>query len=127
METGAFPPINSRMHPQKYNTREESQQPSRSQFIKGGHQSTYAQILKDKMTNEQHMIQQDTKKDEPSSSNQLSDFLVLTNELNDLNRIFNINKMLRLVREFKSQLLKCKNQAQQFELLLQFTQNLNNE
>ncbi|KAK2577942.1 hypothetical protein KPH14_012825 [Odynerus spinipes] len=62
-----------------------------------------------------------------NSSNILSDFLALNKEIRELNNIINIPKMLKAIREFKNQLKHCQKAGEQFELLLNFCQNLNNE
>lgn len=54
----------------------------------------------------------------------LTDFITLTNEIRELNRTFDIAKMLRAVREFKRQLHNCNSAGEQFQLLLEFCQKL---
>lgn len=63
----------------------------------------------------------------PDSNTHVHDFMALAKEINELNTICNIRKMLDTVRNFKNSLQQCKTAGQQFQLLLEFCDKLNNE
>lgn len=62
-----------------------------------------------------------------NNTNDLSDFLSLSNEIRELTKVFNIKKMLLAVREFKKQIQQCNLPSEQFQLLIQFCDKLDNE
>ncbi|XP_076660776.1 uncharacterized protein LOC143364175 [Halictus rubicundus] len=57
----------------------------------------------------------------------LSDFISLTNEINQLNKLVNIKQMLDLVRELNNQIKHCSNKVEQFQIFIEFCQKINNE
>lgn len=61
-----------------------------------------------------------------NNSGPLADFFNLTNEIRELNKMFNISKMLAEVRNFKNQIQNCTSAGDQFQLMLQFCQRLDN-
>lgn len=62
-----------------------------------------------------------------NNTNDLSDFLSLSNEIRELTKVFNIKRMLLAVREFKKQIQQCNLPSEQFQLLIQFCDKLDNE
>jgi len=62
-----------------------------------------------------------------SNVNDLSDFVSLSNEIRELTKVFNVKRMLSAVREFRKQLQHCETPSQQFQLLIQFCDKIDNE
>lgn len=55
----------------------------------------------------------------------LSELLQLSKEVKELNKIFDIRKMITVVRTLKNQLLQCDTEGEKFQIFLSFCDNLN--
>lgn len=120
-----FPPLRIRTNNENQKTEIDPAYLEKIQSTNKSQYNTFAQAVKTRMARDQEQNGTDMTSEILQNNNQISNLIILTNEVNELNKIFNITKMLQLVREFKNQLIHCNNQAQQFELFLKFCQTLN--